>query len=145
MSKDKLKSVFLFPYLPFSHIFTCYRGSTLWSLSPRWSVQSTFLFFLFQGSRITYIVSTPRIPIPSSQAQSSCSTARSTATSSTRASPAKTVLLFSAGFVFFSSCAGSPRQTQTQSRWNYMSSDWKTNSLLIGCFQPREQRLCVRD
>ena len=28
MSKDKLKSVFLFPYLPFSHIFTCCRGST---------------------------------------------------------------------------------------------------------------------
>ena len=92
---------------------------------------------LLQGSRITYIVSTPRIPIPSSQAQSSCSTARSTATSSTRASPAKTVLLFSAGFVFFSSCAGSHWQTKTQSRSNYMSNDWKTNYLWTSILGPQ--------
>ena len=108
-------SFFIFAFL--THLYLLQGFNAVITLSQMIGTINLFTCSnLLQGSRITYIVSTPRIPIPSSQAQSSCSTARSTATSSTRASPAKTVLLFSAGFVFFFSCAGSPWQTLTQSR-----------------------------
>ena len=117
MSEDKLKSDF-FVLAFFTHPHLLQGFNAVITLSQMIGTINFFTFTcsnLLQGSRITYMVSTPRIPIRSSQAQSSCSTARSTATSSTRASPAKTVLLFSAGFVYFFSCAGSRWQTQTQS------------------------------